>query len=288
MADKKTSSFILMIISALVLFSIVTFNTFIFFANVLWLNVLLYIVVGGLFILTLTGYFLKKEIYFKLGVTGTGLITIIYLIYYILLKTNILDQIDSFDDLRQLILSFGGWGLFTYIIINLLQCVLIPIPTTLTVLVGSAIYGPGIAFIYAIVGVIIGSSISFMIGRYCSRPIINWIFGKEKVDKYQDMLKNRTSLIVFLTLLLPLFPDDLICMLAGVTEIKYRKFLIISIFARGIGLATISYFGSGTIIPFNSWWGITLWCVIGLLLIAMLVLAYKKRERIKAFLRIRR
>ncbi len=287
MSNKKTSSFVLMILSMLVLFSITIFNVFIFFSNLLWLNILLYSIILGLIVLTLWGYFSHKDTYFKLGVAGSGLITIIYIVYFAMVQTHILDQINSFDDLRQLILGFGGWGIFTYIIINLLQCVIIPIPTTLTVLVGSAIYGPFTAFIYATIGVIIGSSISFFIGRYCSRPLVNWIFGKEKIEKYQNVLKNRTGLILFLTLLLPLFPDDLICMLAGVTEIKYSKFLLISIFARGVGLATISYFGSGSIIPFNSWWGIMLWCIIAISIILLTVLAYKKREKIKAFLRIR-
>ena len=196
-----------------------------------------------------------------------------------------LEQITSFEDLRKLILSFGGWGIFTYIVINVLQCVIIPVPTTLTVLVGTAIYGPLVAFIYAGIGVVLGSSISFIIGRYCSKPVIYWIFGKEKTEKYQDMLNKRAELILFLTLTLPFFPDDLICMMAGISDIKYFKFLLISIFARGVGLATISFFGSGKMIPFSGW-GSAVWLMIAVLVIIMLAVALKNKEKIKQFLRI--
>lgn len=279
---RKIRDCLLMIISVVVLFSITLFNLFIFFNNVKWLNILLYSIIFLLIALSIFGYLSKKEVYVKLSVVASVILMLVYIIYFLLVKTNLINQISSFDDLKQLILSFGGWGILTYIIINLLQCIIIPIPTTLTVLVGTAIYGPLVACIYATIGVILGSSIAFCIGRYCSRPVINWIFGKEKVDKYQSVLSNRTGLLLFITLALPFFPDDLICMLAGVTNIKYIKFLAISIIARGVGLATISFLGSGQIIPFSGW-GIAVWVALGIGLIGLLIFIFKKRNSIKNF-----
>ncbi|MBQ3502730.1 MAG: TVP38/TMEM64 family protein [Clostridia bacterium] len=277
------SACILMIVSMVMLFSLMFFNIFIFLNNVLWLNILLYSIICALILFTIYGYVAKKDVYLKLALTITVVVSIIYTMYFILVKTGMLQQITTFEDLRQLILSFGGWGIITYIIINLLQCVVIPVPTTLTVLVGTAIYGPFVAFLYATIGVILGSSIAFAIGRYCSRPVVNWIFGKEKVEKYQDILNKRAELVLFLTLALPFFPDDLICMMAGVSDIKYFKFLLISVVARGVGLATISFFGSGKIIPFSGW-GIVVWIVLALALLSLAIIGFKKREKIKYFL----
>lgn len=285
MKNKEVNTCVLMIVSLLVLFGIMFFNIFIFLNNVMWLNIALYSVIGLLICLTIVGYVFHKDVYLKLSLVASVILVLIYMIYFALVKTNILEQITSFEDLRQLILSFGGWGIFTYIVINLLQCIVIPVPTTLTVLVGTAIYGPFTAFFYATIGVILGSSIAFLIGRYCSRPVINWIFGKDKIEKYQNLLNRRAELILFLTLTLPLFPDDLICMMAGISDIKYYKFLLISVFARGVGLATISFFGSGKIIPFTGW-GIVAWAIIALIAILAFLLVFKKRERIKQFLRV--
>lgn len=284
MKTSETNACFVMIMSMVVLFSIIFFNIFIFLNNVAWLNILLYSLICLLIALTIYGYVGRKDVYLKLSFVASIMLVIIYFVYFVLVKTNVLEQITSFDDLRQLIIGFGGWGIMTYIVINLLQCVIIPVPTTLTVLVGTAIYGPFIAFLYATIGVILGSSIAFAIGRYCSRPAINWIFGKQKVEKYQNLLNMRTELILFLTLTLPFFPDDLICMMAGVSDIKYIKFLIISVFARGVGLATISFFGSGKIIPFSGW-GIAVWIAIALVLILGLIIALKKREKIKQLFR---
>ena len=285
MSNKELHDCILMIVSMVVLFCIMFFNIFIFLNNVLWLNIALYSIICLLIGLTIFGYIAHKEVYLKLSLVASVVLIIIYLVYFILVKTNILEQITSFDDLRQLILGFGGWGIFTYIIINLLQCVVIPVPTTLTVLVGTAIYGPFVAFLFATIGVILGSTIAFLIGRYCSRPVINWIFGKDKIEKYQNLLNSRAELILFLTLTLPFFPDDLICMMAGVSDIRYIKFLLISIFARGVGLATISFFGSGKIIPFSGW-GIAVWAIIGIVAISLVIVGFKKRDKIKNFLKL--
>lgn len=280
--NKEFQDCMLMIASIIVLFGITVFNIFIFFNNVIWLNILIYSIIFLLIALSVFGYLSHKEVYLKLSLVASTMLIFLYLAYFIMVKTNIINQITSFDDLRQLILSFGGWGILTYIIINLLQCIIIPIPTTLTVLVGTAIYGPLVAFIYATIGVILGSSIAFCIGRYCSRPAINWIFGKEKVNKYQSMLNNRTELLLFITLALPFFPDDLICMLAGVTHIRFAKFLLISILARGVGLATISFLGSGKIIPFSGW-GIGVWIVLALGILSVAIIAFKRRSVIKNF-----
>ena len=97
------------------------------------------------------------------------------------------------------------------------------------------------------------------------------------------MLNKRAGLILFLTLTLPFFPDDLICMMAGVSNIRYVKFLLISIIARGVGLATISFFGSGQIIPFSGW-GIVVWIGLALTVLSLLMLAFIKRDKIKNLL----
>lgn len=285
MKNKELNACILMIVSMIVLFCIMFFNIFIFLSNVLWLNITLYSLIALLIVLTIYGYLFHKDVYLKLSLVASIILIIIYLVYFTLVKTHLLEQITSFEDLKQLILGFGGWGILTYIIINLLQCIVIPLPTTLTVLVGTVIYGPAIAFFYATIGVVLGSSIAFLIGRYCSKPVIYWVFGKDKVEKYENLLNKRAELILFLTLTLPFFPDDLICMMAGVSNIKYIKFLLISIIARGVGLATISFFGSGKIIPFSGW-GIAVWAVIAITVISLLIVGFKKRDKIKRLLKI--
>ncbi|MBQ8431098.1 MAG: TVP38/TMEM64 family protein [Clostridia bacterium] len=278
--SNEKLSFVLLILSIVALSIIMCFNIFVFLENAVWLNIVIYAVIAILMLCLIWAFFLRNEVVFKLGVVCNILFVFVYFLYFILRKYGIIDQINSFQDIKNLILSYRGWGLFTYTIINFLQVVLIPIPSTLTILAGTAIFGPVLAFIFASIGILVGSVLAFIIGRYCSKPVLYWIFSKEKVDKYEKILSKRTKLILFLTLFLPFFPDDMICMLAGVTSIKIRDFLWISLLARSMGIATISFFGSGTIIPFNTGWGITLWCIIIITAVLLGIFAFKKRKKI--------
>ena len=278
--SKQISSTVLLILCATALCLIMCFNLFVYKQNANWLNILIYSLLAILILCLVWTFLLNKETIFKLTVVITFLFLIVYFSYFLLTKYGIIDRINSFQDLKELILSYKGWGLLTYTIINLLQVILIPIPSTLTILAGTAIFGPLMAFLFAAIGILIGSIIAFFIGRFFSRPLLYWIFGKEKVDKYEKLLSKRTKLILFLTLFLPFFPDDMICMLAGVTDIKVVDFLWISLLARSVGIASISFFGSGSIIPFNTWWGITLWCIILLFALTIGFVVFKKRKKI--------
>lgn len=277
---KQNSSVILLILCSVALCLIMCFNLFVYRQNANWLNILVYSLLAILMLCLIWTYVLNKETIFKLTVVISFLFLIVYIAYFLLTKYGVIERINSFSDLKELILSYKGWGLLTYTIINLLQVVLIPIPSTLTILAGTAIFGPLMAFLFAAIGILIGSMIAFLIGRFFSKPLLYWIFGKEKVDKYEKLLSKRTKLILFLTLFLPFFPDDMICMLAGVTNIRFLDFLWISLLARSVGIASISFFGSGSIIPFNTWWGISLWCIILIFALTLGILIFNKRKKI--------
>ena len=277
---KKNLSLVLMSLCLLALCLIMCFNIFVFLDNAKWLNIVIYSVIAILLLSLIWGYVYKLEVVYKLAVVCSFFFVVIYFVYYMLTKYGIINQINSFQDIKDLILSFKGWGLFTYTVINFLQVILVPIPSTLTILAGTAIFGPLLAFIFASIGILIGSVLAFLVGRFFSRPLLYWIFGKERVDKYEKLLSNRTKLILFITLFLPFFPDDMICMLAGVTNIKLRDFLWISLIARSVGIATISFFGSGSIIPFNTGWGIAIWAIIFTTILVLAIIAYKKRKKL--------
>lgn len=282
--SKEISSIILLLLCALALCLIMCFNLFVYKQNAGWLNILIYSLLSILMVCLVCTYAFKLETLFKLTVVISFFFLLVYFAYFMLTKYGIIEQINSFQDLKNLILSYRGWGLLTYTIINLLQVILIPIPSTLTILAGTAIFGPLMAFIFAAIGILSGSIIAFFIGRFCSKPLLYWIFTKEKVEKYEKFLSKRTKLILFLTLFLPFFPDDMICMLAGVTQIKFIDFLWISLLARSVGIASISFFGSGSIIPFNTWWGISLWAIILIFAITIGVFVYNKRKKIASLL----
>ena len=55
-------------------------------------------------------------------------------------------------------------------------------------------------------------------------------------EKYQDVIRSKASVFLVLAFLFPYFPDDVLCILAGLTELPFRRFLVIVLLARPWGL----------------------------------------------------
>jgi uncharacterized membrane protein YdjX (TVP38/TMEM64 family) len=64
------------------------------------------------------------------------------------------------------------------------------------------------------------------------------------LEKFDHLTEDKGVLVFFLIFLLPAFPDDMICFIAGLTRIKISTLVLISIAGRLPGYAILSYTGS--------------------------------------------
>lgn len=258
------------------------FCTLSLFIEKKYVNYILYVVIItlGICLLSATN---RSEKLFKIAIYCTILTFIIYCIYFILSKLGFLQNI-SISNIRNVVKSSGAGGVFAFLGITILQVIVLPIPSAITILAGSLIYGPTFSFLISTIGIIIGSLIAFTLGRILGKKIVYTIFNHKKVNKYSTYLGNNGGWILFLMFLLPFFPDDMLCMLAGITNMKYKKFICIIASARSIGVAGVSYFGSGTIIPFNGW-GLIVWAIIIATVVTVAIIIFINKTYINTFLK---
>lgn len=213
----------------------------------------------------------------------TYIVTSICIIGYCLLCCfGILDKISSVESLKNFILSTKEKGVYVYILIQSAQVIIIPIPAAIICIVGSLIYGPFLGGIYCSIGVLIGSFISFILGKTFGYRIVAWIAGKENTDKYSEIIRKRGGFFLFLAFLLPMFPDDILCLIAGITNMKFKTFDCITLITRPIGVICMSYFGGGHIIPFSGW-GIYVWSILLVFIITFVILIYKFQDQLQEF-----
>lgn len=198
----------------------------------------------------------------KKKLTLTILITFITLSIFVILyfSLGLNNYFTDAEVLRETIEGYGDFGKFIYVLINLLQTTIIPITNIPTIFAGTYIYGPLEAANLAIIGVLIGSVISFYLGRLFGTKLVLWIIGKERLDKYLKMMNGRENVVFFLTMLLPGFPDDIICMIAGITPMKFKFFSITLLITRTIPIYLTAY--GASLIPLNNIWGWIIWIVI--------------------------
>ncbi len=172
------------------------------------------------------------------------------------------------EQVQDFVSSTGAIAPLVFIFISFLQVTFVPIPGMVTILAGNYLFGPWLSFLYSYIGMMIGSVVGFLLGRLLGRPYINWVAGgKEHADEWIKKLKGREVVFLFFAFLLPLFPDDLLCSIAGILPIRFGVFMIMQIITRFTSIGTSLLFMSGEVIPFHGW---GLW-VIGALIVLSLV-----------------
>lgn len=206
---------------------------------------------------------------------------------YILFYTTGLDKkFYDFDSLKAFIVDSGYWGFAVFIGLTVFQVVVLPIPAALTIVLGVAIYGATVSFVLSTIGTMIGSIISFMLGKVFGRRLCNWMFGAEQTEKYAKLLNEKGRFLFIIMLLFPAFPDDMLCMIAGITDMSYLYFTVVCALTRPVMIGLTAYLGSG-IIPFEGW-GIPVWIALGCLLVAAFIVLTGVKARIESRRKVRK
>ena len=211
------------------------------------------------------------------------LIGIIFLfIMYLVLKDLGLTNISE-EKIKEIVSSYGALAPIVFTFLTFMQVTFIPIPSTITVVVGNYLFGFWASFFYSYLGMILGSMVAFFLGRLFCKKLIYWIAGKEEVDKYLLKLNGRENILLFFMFLFPFFPDDLLCMIAGILPISWVAFLLIQLVTRATSIITTLLVLSGDIIPFNQI-GIPIIAFICIILTLAFYICYKNSDNINNWL----
>ena len=277
---KKIFSFIINSLILTALFYCLTFLNINAISNTM--KCILLIGTNIIYILSIVVRWFKKSKTSKIFFVFYSIISICVIGYCLLCKYGIMDTITSVDGLKKFILSTKEKGVYVYILIQAAQVIILPIPAAIICIVGSLIYGPFLGGLYCSLGVLVGSFISFILGKTFGYRIVAWIAGKENTDKYSEIIRKRGGFFLFLAFLLPMFPDDILCLIAGITNMKFKTFAWITIITRPIGVICMSYFGGGHIIPFSGW-GLYVWSILLVIIVAVVVIIYKYQDKLQDF-----
>ena len=204
--------------------------------------------------------------------TLLNIVAALVLVSYIALYySGVIEKINNVEELRKFVKESGQWGILVLFGLTLLQVVVLPIPAAVTILIGVLMYGSTVSFIVSTLGTIAGSIICFLLGKFFGYRVVAWIIGDEKAKKYADFINEKGKIPFIVMLLFPFFPDDILCMTAGLTKMTFKFFIITVVLTRPVMIAFVSYFGTGDIIPFSGW-GIPVW--IGMFVFAVALLYF--------------
>lgn len=202
-----------------------------------------------------------------------------YLAWDLIAKGPLTQLLSNRDQLVHIMNSAGPLAPLIYILLQIIQVVVAPIPGQIVGGVGGFLFGHW-GILWTSIGSIIGFWLVFLIARKFGRPLLEKIFKKPVIEKFDFIINAQgAALIIFAIFLLPGFPDDVVCYIAGLTRLSMRKLLTISILGRFPTIVLTNYIGMG--ISGN------LGLVLALSIIAVLFIAFVtwKREAIISFLK---
>lgn len=212
----------------------------------------------------------------KLKVIVLGLlaaILVIYLIWDIVFHGPLTSLLSNRDQLVESVRSFGIFAPLLYIVFQTIQTVAAPIPGQIVGSVGGFIFGPW-GILWTTIGSLIGCFLVFKIARRFGRPLLEKIFKKSSIDKFDFIIDVKgASLILFAIFLLPGFPDDVVCYIAGLTKLPIPRLMLLVGLGRLPTIVLTNYLGSGL-------GGDHIWLVVlaSILSVAILGLVVWKRE----------
>ena len=224
----------------------------------------------------------KKNLIIKLIVSALILALFLGLMYLIFYKLGITELTQ--EEIQSYLESKGALAPLLFILITFLQVTFIPIPSTITVLVGNYLFGFWASYLYSFIGMIVGSILAFYLGRWFGKKFIYWLVNdKEMVDSYLNKIKNKGNVLLFFMFIFPFFPDDLLCSIAGILPMSGFSFFLMQLFTRGVTILTTLFMLGGDIIPFSGW-GIPFNICLCLIFAIIFYIAYKNAEKISDYI----
>lgn len=251
-------------------------------------TLLVSLAIGLMFIImicSLIFYILELKTLYRLAVCIVVCAVLMAALFFAISITGFIKNITGKDALREFIESSDSYGVMVciFILLQFLQVVVLPIPSSVTVMAGAMLFGPWLCSLYSFIGILIGSIVAFAIGRLLGYRVVSWIVGKEELDKWLEKIKGKDYLILSIMFLLPLFPDDVLCFVAGLSSMTWPYFTVMIIITRAltITLSSLTFVS----IPFNTWWGLLCWALIVAAVVVLFWLVIKYSDKIDSFIK---
>lgn len=190
--------------------------------------------------------------------------------------TGFFQAASSIEALRAYISRFAPYSYLFFFLVQFLSVVLAPIPSNITAAAGGVLFGTWAAFFLTFGAVTAGSLLVFWLARVLGRDFADKLVSQKLSEKYRNILRAKAPVFLILAFLFPFFPDDMLCILAGLTDLSFRRFAVIVLLTRPWGLLFASALGGAAL-------GLSAWVMvpIALLGLALFLLGLKYGDKLE-------
>jgi len=138
----------------------------------------------------------------------------------------------------------GLSGLIILFILLFLQVFLAPIPGHAFMVAGGYVYGFWPSTLLTLVSTVVATQLAFMLTRRYGLPLVERLASEKFIDRWNKVAGNRGGVFFFFAFILPIFPSDFMCYIAGLGKISHRDFFLSNFFGRFFIAAVLTSIGS--------------------------------------------
>ena len=151
----------------------------------------------------------------------------------------------SVADFQHFIKNFGSFAIAAFIIVQAIQPIIPFLPGGFATIVGMLMFGniPGI--LYSYIGLVIGEVGLFLLVRRFGPKFARLVLSEKNYEKFETTLQDHTQDIkklLIVCFIFPFLPDDLTCLVAGMTDLSFREYLKIILIFKLWSVASYGYF----------------------------------------------
>lgn len=150
------------------------------------------------------------------------------------------------DRLVDRVRNAGPVGVLILLGMQFLQVVVAFIPGEVVQLAAGLMYGPVAGSLIILFGCIISSSIIFQLVHKLGAPFVQGMVSTEHLEKFRQFeATGKLDIIVFILFLIPGLPKDVFTYLVPLTDMEYKKFIVLTTVGRIPGVIASTYTASG-------------------------------------------
>lgn len=172
---------------------------------------------------------------------------VISVVIYLILKAFNLTDINK---LKQIILDSKRFSILVYFIISVISLVclcFVPLLNTTLLVLGIVLFGSKITFVTCLLSVFCSTTILFFIGDKLGEKFAKKLIGEKSLNDAQNLIDHKSKFWLPIFFIIPAIPDEALCLVAGMTKIKYWYLILVSMLYHAIEFGIMCFIGSGII-----------------------------------------
>ena len=150
----------------------------------------------------------------------------------------------SQEDFRDYVRSFGILAPLVMLGLQILQVFIALIPGEIVESAAGYVFGPWLGTAICYLGICVASSLIFTLTRKYGVRLVEVFVSREKINELRFLnTEQKRNTLIFLLFFIPGTPKDLLTYFVGLTDIRLKTFLLLSMVARIPSVITSTFGG---------------------------------------------